>query len=304
MATSASEPTPTTAPAPPSSTFADAPPWIAKPPRAHVVEILAQVPHASRFVAGLDVPRLARGALASRYTGMLAMMLPHLPASCSAVSLADFDRVVAAGVGTKGEHVVFLGPTLEERKTAECFAAATLKKNHVTIEQRPVFGTTAYVATGPAAKDEALAWTKRSGPIVVDRSAWLVATLDPKSPKASPELVELASTADHTRTFWFAAQVSESDVAGLGLPPGTLTGPFTVRLGIDVDGTAEVDADFVFSSAADAERAAAFLRSDQGIGQLTDARLGVHGAEVRVMLHADADAVQEFLKQMPATWTP
>lgn len=308
--TIAPEPAPAPAPTPAAPTpppIPEAPPWVAPPPQPHVVDVLNQVPAAARFVAGLDVPRLARGALASRFQSMLALFVAMGPASCAPVTIDAFDRVVMAGVGTKGEHVVFLGPGLVERVAGPCLADATIKKNGVTIAKRKEFGTTVYTEAGPAAGDGALAWTLRSGPIVVDRLAWARTTLDPNAPKASPALVSLASTADHARTFWVAALVDPDDVARLGLAPGTLTGPFTVRIGIDLDAAAEVDLDLVFSSEADARHAAEYIRAEAARAwrefptqdAVPNLRLGLHGTEVRLQLHVDATAVGAFLKQLP-----
>lgn len=307
----ASEPTPTVetepavpaAPPPPP----DVAPWVAPPPRPDVVEVLKQVPQAATFVAGLDVARMSRGALASRFRSMMALAVAFAPPSCAALSVDHFDRVVAAGVGTKGEHVVFLGPALEERVAGACLATATMKKNNVSIVQRKELGTTVYTSTGPGAGDDALAWTPRSGPIIADRQDWVLATLDPLAPKATPELVALASSADHGRMVWLAAQVDVADLADFPMPPNTVTGPFTLRVGIDLDDTADVDLDLVFSSTADATHAADYLRGelDQAwleapeVGDQTHARIGVHGTEVRMVLHVDATSVDGLLKQLP-----
>ncbi|MBL8626536.1 MAG: hypothetical protein JNK64_34790 [Myxococcales bacterium] len=274
------------------------------PPRPRVVEILAQVPAAARFVAGVDVARLARGPIASRFQGMLAVVGVMAPAACGAVTLSQFDQVVVAGVGTKGDHVVFLGPTLAEQTAADCLTAATMKRNGVTVNRRKAFGTTVYSEVGATADGSVLAWSKRSGPIVADREPWLLATLDPKAAKAAPDLVALATSVDHGRTVWLAALVSEADVAGLGLPPGSMTGPFALRLGIDVDGEAEFDADLVFPTEAAAAQAAESLRTQFAPMQAdpgTSLRLGVHGVEVRLILHFDAAAVQRFLALLPAS---
>ncbi|MBK7071279.1 MAG: hypothetical protein IPH44_03150 [Myxococcales bacterium] len=269
-----------------------------------MVAVLAQVPAAARFVAGLDAARLVRGPLASRFQGMLAMVGVMMPAACGAVTLSQFDQVVMAGVGTKGDHVVFLGPKFAERSTADCLTAATMGRNGVTVKRRKAFGTTVYFEAGPQATGGALAWSKGSGPIVADHEPWLAAALDPKAAKAEPELVALASSVDHGRTLWLAALLSEQDVAGLGAPPGTFSGPFALRLGVDIDGEADIDVDLVFASEATAAQAADYLRSQFAPMQAdggTRVSLGVHGAEVRLILRFDAASVQRFLAMLPAS---
>jgi hypothetical protein len=169
--------------------------------------------------------------------------------------------VLVAGVGTKGDHVVFLGPTFDERKAAACLSTAMMGRNGVTVKQRKAFGTTVYFAAGPGAGGDALAWSKASGPIAADHEAWLLAALDPKAPKAGPDLVALATSVDHGRMFWLAALVSDADIAGLGVPPGSLTGPFALRAGVDIDGDATFDVDLTFATEAAAVQAAEFLRS-------------------------------------------
>ena len=249
----------TAPPAPPP--IPEAPPWPASVSRPHVTQALAQVPAAARFVAGLDVARLARGPVASHFQGMIAMLGVMQPASCAAVTMSQFDQVLVAGVGTKEDHVVFLGPTFDERKAAACLSTAMMGRNGVTVKQRKAFGTTVYFAAGPGAGGDALAWSKASGPIAADHEAWLLAALDPKASKAGPDLVALATSVDHGRMFWLAALVSDADIAGLGVPPGSLTGPFALRAGVDIDGDATFDVDLTFATEAAAVQAAEFLRS-------------------------------------------
>ncbi|MBK9032291.1 MAG: hypothetical protein IPL61_13425 [Myxococcales bacterium] len=302
------EPTPPepTPPGPRPGELPDAPPWTAPAAPLHVLAVLPQVPAGARYVLGADVARLARGAAGGALRELLAIIIGASPPACRSITTAQFAQVVIAGVGLQGEQVYFLGPALTERATAPCLTATLLGKDGATIEHKPLSGRTVYYADGAGAVDDVVAWSKISGPIYASREDWLAAALDPRAPKATPDLVALAATADHARMVWLAALVAPADLAPLGLPDGLLAGPVAVRAGLDLGDELELDVDVTFATADAAARFGDLvrlqvpaLRADPDTAPLvTDVRLGIHGAELRLIVHVDRDATAALIARL------
>lgn len=274
-------------------------------PRPHVVAALAQVPAGARYVAGIDAARLAPGPLGAAVRAPFMAIAGLLPPSCKAVGLAQFPDVVVAGAGTGDQRVIFLGPALTEKATGRCISEVMLKKNDVTIKRGKRYGRTVY-SGGP--DDGFVAWTKASGPILTDQEDWLVGTLDPKAAKAGADLVALATAADHGRMLWFALLATPAQLERFKLPAGLITGPIALRLGADVADEVELDVVIDFATAAEAANVAALVRAQiadlrndpQAAAVVSDVALGVHDAQLRLIVHLDAATTAAIVQQLGA----
>ena len=281
------------------------PPWHEDPPsaptapRPHVLRALAQIPADARFVAGLDVPRLAKGALGDLMRDAFSKLESSLPPSCSSIDAARFGELVVAGSGeggrTGGAVVAFLGHALQERQVIPCLTEV-MKRKGGALARKQVSGRAAYFATGTSDDNGWLTWTPAGDPILAGSEAWLAATLDPRAGKIAPALADLASRADHRRMIWAAAEIRPDHLRALGLPDGLIAAPVAVRAGVDA--TDELDLELVVTSRTATEAKAlgaqlhariAQLRRDPALAPIVkDARLSVYGAELRATLHLDA----------------
>jgi hypothetical protein len=290
----------------PGHPVAEPPPWHEDPPppppsapRPHVLRALAQIPADARFVAGVDVPRLAKGALGELMRGAFSKLMSSAPPACSSLGPASFGEVVAAGSGeggkTGGAIVVFPGRGFQERQTVSCLRDV-MKRKGGALERKQASGRTVYFATGTPDDNGWLTWTQAGDPILAGSEAWLTATLDPQARKLAPALAELASRADHGRMIWAAAEIRPDHLRAWGLPDGLIASPVAVRAGVDA--TVELDLELLVTcrSAAEAQALGAQLhariaqvRQDPQLAALVkDARLSVYGAELRATLHLDS----------------
>jgi hypothetical protein len=298
---------PPAAPEPPP--LAEAPAWTPTTPRPHVAKVLPQLPADARFVAGLDIPRLAATPLGDKLRGVFLDAMDKLPASCTAISATKLGEMVMAGAGvatpnavsTGNAAVAIAGRGLLERELVPC-AKDIMKSKGGELKSKKVAGRTFHFATGTAKDNGWVTWTKEGVPYIAGSEAWLTATLDPKAPKIAPALADLASRADHGRMFWAAMEITPALLRDLGLPDSLLTAPAGVRAGVDLAQEFELDVVATFSAAADANRIAALLRAQIGelrrnppmAAFLSNVRLGLHGTELRVIVRLDA-ATSEML---------
>jgi hypothetical protein len=298
----------------PDEPLPEAPPSVPSAPQPQVVRALARLPADSRFVIGIDMPRIANGALGGLLRASFAKQAPTLPASCASLSVTQLGQVVAAGAakgGQTGEALVgFLDRALKERVVIPC-VKDVMKSKGGELKSKRVLGHTAHFATGTPDDNAWITWTKDGTPVLAAGEAWLAATLDPKAAKIAPALADLASRADHGRMIWAAAEITPDDARGWGLPEDLVAAPVAVRAAADLTDEIEVDVVAAFKTADEANRVAALLRAQ--IGQLRRdptarsllsairLRLGVHGTEVRVMAHPDAETTAVLLKILKLT---
>ncbi len=290
-------PTPEPAPLPP------APPWDAPgAPPSYVSAALVQVPASVRYVAAIDLPRLAGTPVGDKLREALIGAAVELPASCKSLNPTALGNVILAGGGDGGELVGIAAGKMAERPVITCLTAL-VKSRGGALKNKKLAGRTAYYATGSADDNGWITWTRAGTPIMAGDEAMLTATLDAKAAKISPELAALVASADHRRMMWGAAKVTSAEVQTLPVPAGMVTGPVTIRFGIDLGAELELDVAFGFASTEEANRVAQELRKQLGeVRQgppldslLRDVKLGVHGRDLRVIIHLDAAATTQAL---------
>jgi hypothetical protein len=177
------------------------------------------------------------------------------------------------------------------------------------IKTKQLAGHLAYFATGTQDDNGWITWTRSGVPIAAGSEAWLAATIDPKAAKIAPELADQASRADHGRMVWGAMVLEPGRARDWGLPDGLIASPVGVRAGADFTDEIDLDLLITFKTADEARRAAELLRAQIGqlrqtpVGSafLSNVRLGVHGTELRAMIHLDARTTASILGAIKVT---
>lgn len=305
----AAEPPPAPPAAPEPPPLAEAPAWTPTTPRPHVTKALPQLPAAARFVAGVDIPRLAATPLGDKLRGVFLDAMDKLPASCAAISATKFGEMVMAGAGvaapgaasTGDEAVAILDRKILERELIPC-VKDIMKSKGGELKTKKVAGRTIYFPSGTANDNGWMTWTKEGVPYIAGSEAWLTATLDPKAAKLAPSLADLAMRADHGRMIWAAMEITPALLGTIGMSEGMLTAPAGVRVGLDLAKEFELDLVATFGAADDANRIATILRgqinelrrSPALAAFLSDVRFSLRGTELRVIVRLDA-ATSEML---------
>jgi hypothetical protein len=291
---------PAATPAPPElPPIPEAPPP-AKPgaPRPHVARALAYLPADAQVVIGADLPRIASTPLGDKVRE--AILGINKPAACETLSAAQFGNVVLGANGS-GKVLFVLDGKLDERATLACFEAA-VKAKGATLQTKTLAGRKVYYATGSAADNGWVTWTK-NGVVLASSEAALTEALDPNAPKVAGDLAALVAGADHGRMVWVAGIVPAAGLAAAGISADMAKGPVSIRAGIDIATDTDVDVVIgcstpaVAASVGDAVRALiAPMRNSPGAAPLlAGLRLGVHGSEIHATARLDASITRKLI---------